>query len=264
MDPFYEGVSLFGEFSHQKVHMILARKRTKRILAFGKRDFVFLSVKDEPLQDGTWVSGTVSVQTPKIPRQEGYTRAFQDSIAFYKPTGKDKTHLTIVCRIDLNDSSEDGSGGWMPMWLYVKTIGATGARSVFSMRNVLEKEQQERLLWEEEDEQRHEERHEATKERFPFWKRKKASDNTSLASQTVGWSWRDRGEESQRQDHKNRWLLPRMSGPRKIKKEDEKVIPRDKRRSGGSPGITFRKEAPIVEPAAVRWGSKVQRWFKRL
>jgi hypothetical protein len=161
MDPFYEGVELHGDFAHKGVHMILARKRTQRILAFGKRDFVFLSVTDQPLEDGTWVSGSVSVQTPQIPRQDGYTRAFQDSIAFYKPLeGGTKTRVTIICRIDLNDSSEHGAGGWMPMWLYVKTIGATGARSVTSMRSVLIEEkatreaQQQLLLEEEQQEQK--------------------------------------------------------------------------------------------------------------
>lgn len=120
MDPFYEGVDIHGEYyaNKRRVHMILARKRTSRILAFGKRDLVFLSVRDEPLEDGTWVSGTVSVQTPSIPRQKGYTRAFQDSIAFYKPMDDNtKTHLTIVCRIDLNDSGEGGEGGFIPMWI---------------------------------------------------------------------------------------------------------------------------------------------------
>jgi hypothetical protein len=131
-------IYMLAEFSYKKVHMILARKRTDRIVAFAKRDFVFLSVTDEPLADGTWVSGTVSVQTPKIPRQEGYVRAFQDSIAFYKPISQNKTKITIVCRIDLNDSTEEvGAGGWIPMWLYVKTVGISGAKSVISMRNVL-------------------------------------------------------------------------------------------------------------------------------
>jgi hypothetical protein len=49
--------------------------------------------------------------------------------------------LTIVCRIDLNDSGEDGAGGFIPMWLYVKTIGHTAAASVNSMRQALIKEQ---------------------------------------------------------------------------------------------------------------------------
>jgi hypothetical protein len=146
MDPFYEGVSLYGEFTYRNVHMILAQKRTQRILAFGKRDFVFLSVTDQPMKDGTWVSGSVSVQTPKIPRQAGYTRAYQDSIAFYKPLEDNtKTRVTIVCRIDLNDSTDGGSGGFMPMWLYVKTIGATGARSVLSMRKALEEQALKRM-----------------------------------------------------------------------------------------------------------------------
>ena len=173
--------------------MILARKRTKRILAFGKREFVFVSVTgDKPLDDGTWVSGTVSVEfnetktdsdsdngneggdenendttttttttTTSLPyRNKSYTRAFQDSIAFYKPIppsagasssssslSGERTKLTIICRIDLNDSSPStsdgggGGGGCIPMWLYVKTIGITGARSVLNMRRALLKEE---------------------------------------------------------------------------------------------------------------------------
>jgi hypothetical protein len=175
------------------IHMILARKRTKRILAFGKREFVFVSVTgDKPLDDGTWVSGTVSVElnetktendnegddenendtttATSLPyRNKSYTRAFQDSIAFYKPippsagttssssssssslSGGERTKLTIICRIDLNDSSSStsdgdgggGGGGCIPMWLYVKTIGITGARSVLNMRRALLEEEDE-------------------------------------------------------------------------------------------------------------------------
>ena len=106
---------------------------------------VFLSVQDHPLEDGTWVSGSVSVRTPAIPRQKGYVRAFQDSVAFYTPLDDNtKTALTIVCRIDLNDSSQDGEGGFIPMWLYVKTIGVTAAASVIRMRDALVQDQQER------------------------------------------------------------------------------------------------------------------------
>jgi hypothetical protein len=146
MDPFYEGVTVNGEFSHNKVSMILCRKRMKRILAFGKRDLVFLScTEDDTLEDGTWVSGTVSVRTPTIPRCEGYTRAFQDSIAFYKPLQDNtKCEVTIVCRMDLNDSGTEGSGGSIPMWLYVKTIGRTGCVSILRMRDALIENQQER------------------------------------------------------------------------------------------------------------------------
>jgi hypothetical protein len=141
-NPISAGGAAVGNENAKGIHMILARKRTKRILTFGKREFVFISVKDEPLEDGTWVSGTVSVHSPiKIPRTKAYTRAFQDSIAFYKPLfdkeRNPRTRLTIVCRMDLNDSSEDGAGGWIPMWLYVKTIGATGVRSVLNMRKAL-------------------------------------------------------------------------------------------------------------------------------
>jgi len=147
MDPFYEGVSTHGEFRMSKDrHMLLCRKRTKRILTFGKRDLVFVSVQDTPLDDGTWVSGSVSVVTPTLPRQPGYTRAFQDSIAFYKPkNGNTSTDVTIICRIDLNDSSADGTGGCIPMWLYTKTIGTTGAQSIKSMRSALIADRQKRL-----------------------------------------------------------------------------------------------------------------------
>jgi hypothetical protein len=45
--------------------------------------------------------------------------------------------LTIVCRIDLNDSGADGEGGMVPMWIYVKTIGHTAAASIHKMRQAL-------------------------------------------------------------------------------------------------------------------------------
>jgi hypothetical protein len=45
--------------------------------------------------------------------------------------------LTIVCRIDLNDSGEDGQGGFIPMWIYVRTIGLTATVSVKNMRRAL-------------------------------------------------------------------------------------------------------------------------------
>lgn len=139
MDPFYEGVSVHGQYNVGKIRMILCRKRTKRLLTYGKRDLVFLSVTDVPrTADGALVSGTVSIRCSQLPRYPGYTRAFQDSIAFYQPIrGNTATHLTIVCRIDLNDSGEDGTGGYLPMWLYVKTIGYTAAQSILRLRQAL-------------------------------------------------------------------------------------------------------------------------------
>ncbi|KAL7441883.1 hypothetical protein ACHAXM_008092 [Skeletonema potamos] len=142
MDPFYEGLTVLGEYKHKGIEMRLARKTLKRIVAFGKRDFTFVSVSDHPRSDGAWVSGTVSVVTDQIPRSHGYTRAFQDSIAFYEPltddeSGKPRTKLTIVFRIDLNDSSEGGNGGFVPMWMYVKTVGTTGMLSVQNMKKQL-------------------------------------------------------------------------------------------------------------------------------
>jgi len=143
MDPFYEGVTIEGTYQHRGVEMVLARKRTVPLISgvYGKRDFTFISVSDVPRSDGVRASGTVSVRTDKLPRQKGYTRAYQDSVAFYKQIGDDKetgyprTLLTIVCRIDLNDSGDDGEGGGIPMWLYVKTIGTTGVLSLRNMRH---------------------------------------------------------------------------------------------------------------------------------
>ena len=36
-----------------------------------------------------------------------------------------------------NDDDSAQGGGWIPMWLYVKTIGITGAKSITNMRDVL-------------------------------------------------------------------------------------------------------------------------------
>lgn len=141
MDPFYEGLTVLGDYTHKGIEMRLARKTLKRIVAFGKRDFTFVSVSDHPRGDGAWVSGTVSVVTDQIPRDKRYTRAFQDSIAFYEPvtdeTGNPATKLTIVFRIDLNDSSDGGNGGFIPMFMYVKTVGSTGMLSVQNMKKQL-------------------------------------------------------------------------------------------------------------------------------
>jgi hypothetical protein len=143
MDPFYEGINILGEYKHKRIEMVLARKTTKRLMTFGKRDFTFVSVSDQPRkEDGAWVSGTVSVVTDQIPRKDGYVRAFQDSIAFYEPLedegGEPRTKLTIVFRIDLNDSREGGNGGFVPMWMYVKTVGSTGMLSVQNMKKQLQ------------------------------------------------------------------------------------------------------------------------------
>ena len=144
MDPFYEGLEIHGEYRHRGIHMKLARKTIKRLITFGKRDFTFVSVSDHPRGDGAWVSGTVSVVTDEIPRMNGYVRAYQDSIAFYesldntKDTNQPQMKLTIVFRIDLNDTRDGGDGGFVPMWAYVKTVGTTGMASVQNMKRQLE------------------------------------------------------------------------------------------------------------------------------
>ena len=80
--------------------------------------------------------------TDQIPRKKGYVRAYQDSIAFYEVLDNDEHNrpqmkLTIVFRIDLNDSRDDGNGGYVPMWAYVKTVGTTGMASVQNMKGQL-------------------------------------------------------------------------------------------------------------------------------
>lgn len=164
MDPFYEGVSIEGAYEHNGVHMLLARKRTIPLLGglFGKRDFTFISVSDKPRANGIWTSGTVSVVTDKLPRQVGYTRAYQDSVAFYEAvepdgaTGNPRTRLTIVTRIDLNDNSEEGEGGGVPMWLYVKTVGTSGTLALRNMRHEVRTLMEARLIEEAEKKAKHE------------------------------------------------------------------------------------------------------------
>ena len=153
MDPFYEGLSVYGdEYEHDGVRMRLARKTMRRLVTFGKRDFAFVSVSDIPPprseggdgDGGAWVSGTVSVVTDAIPKTGGYVRAYQDSVAFYEAldddvsTGSSRMRLTIVFRIDLNDSTKyDGRGGYVPMFVYVKTVGVTGMASVQNMKRLI-------------------------------------------------------------------------------------------------------------------------------
>jgi hypothetical protein len=97
MDHFYEGTEVYGTYvvPSNNASIKLCRKRMTRLFAFGKRDMVFLSVEDalpaartdnnKSNENGTTlVSGSVSVTTDRIPRQKGYTRAYQDSISFYK------------------------------------------------------------------------------------------------------------------------------------------------------------------------------------
>ena len=124
LNPFYQGISVENEFTVQEKNMVVARKRSKSILGFGRRDFSLLTAVTSsvgPRSDGTLVSGTISVIAPMlIPRYEGFTRAFQDMVCFYKPAGRhsdgtQQTELTIMMRTDLNDSTHGGVGGAVPM-----------------------------------------------------------------------------------------------------------------------------------------------------
>ena len=136
-DPFCEGTSILREYMYQDASMTLCRRHSKRIPPlFNRIDLALLRVvDDEPSADGMLVSGEVSVQTELLPRQQGYTRAFQSNIVFYEPLqGNTMTDLTVVCRIDMNDSGEGGTGGYFPMWLYVKTAARNAMQSALLMR----------------------------------------------------------------------------------------------------------------------------------
>mmetsp|Transcript_8318 Transcript_8318/g.12810 ORF Transcript_8318/g.12810 Transcript_8318/m.12810 type:complete len:271 (+) Transcript_8318:58-870(+) len=140
INPFYKSMKVVEEWSVGKAKMFLARKLSKRILCYGKRDFSLLSVVDTSSRDdGMLVSGTLSVVSPDhIPRQSGFTRAYQDMVCFYKPLGRDQMELTIILKTDLNDSVEDeGTGGYFPMGIVVKTLGYTGPEAMRSLRKVL-------------------------------------------------------------------------------------------------------------------------------
>lgn len=54
--------------------------------------------------------------------------------------------MTILYRLDLNDSGEGGSGGAIPMWFYVRNIGRIAAMAVERMRHAMIIEQQSSCL----------------------------------------------------------------------------------------------------------------------
>lgn len=147
INPFYNSMKVVKEWSVGKAKVFLAHKLSKRILYYGKRDFSLLSVVDTPSRnDGMLVIGTISVDIPDhIPRQEGFTRAYQDMVCFYKPLdksndGQDNMELTIILRTDLNDSAEDeGTGGYFPMTIVLKTLGITGPEAMRGLRRVLKR-----------------------------------------------------------------------------------------------------------------------------
>ncbi len=144
IDPYYDGLSVLGKYKHGGLEMTLARKRTKRLVTFGKRDFTFLSVSEHLKNDQVRISGTVSVSSPRMSKERGYVRAYQDSMSYYESmdndadTGRPRMRLTMVFRLDLNDSTEGGDGANVPMWVYVKTAGTSAMASVQNMKRLLE------------------------------------------------------------------------------------------------------------------------------
>jgi len=143
IDPYYDGHEVFGDYEHRGLQMTLARKKTKRLVTFGKRDFTFLSVSERP-RDGAWVSGTVSVATARMPKEQGYVRAYQDSVSYYEAlepdnnTGVSRMRMSMLFRLDLNEARSGRGGGHVPMWIYVKTAGTTAMASVQNMKRQLE------------------------------------------------------------------------------------------------------------------------------
>ena len=136
INPFYDGITILREYSYGDARMTMVRKKSTRILGFGRRDFGLVSVLDTPRSDGVCMSGTFSIiSAGLIPHQPGFTRAFQDSICVYKPMPNDETEMTIILRTDLNDSTDGGSGGFVPMWAVVKTIGTAGYQAIKGLRN---------------------------------------------------------------------------------------------------------------------------------
>lgn len=150
INPFYQGMNVVQEYSTPTAHMVMARKLSTRILGFGRRDFSLLSIVEDTnapvLNDGVLVSGSISVIAPEqIPRYEGFTRAYQDMVCFFKPMGstlegEEQTELTIVLRTDLNDSTDGGSGGNVPMWVVAKTLGVAGSKAMQGLRKVVRKQ----------------------------------------------------------------------------------------------------------------------------
>ena len=147
INPFYEGMSIIDEITFGDKTLVITRKHSKSIFGFGRRDFSLLAVTSntDPQHSGALISGTISVIAPQlIPRYKGFTRAFQDMVCFYKPAGRcadgnDQTELTIILRTDLNDSADDGTGGSVPMWLVVKTLGLAGSKALQSLYQVVRK-----------------------------------------------------------------------------------------------------------------------------
>ena len=75
-------------------------------------------------------------------------------------TGEPRSFLTIVCRIDLNDSADGGVGGAVPMSFYTSTIGMTGLISMNSMRSELRKRLDVKLQQQQQQQQQEEEEEE--------------------------------------------------------------------------------------------------------
>lgn len=150
INPFYQGMSVVKEYSTETARMVMARKLSTRILGFGRRDFSLLSIVEDQnapkRDDGVLVSGSISVIAPgHIPRYQGFTRAYQDMVCFYKAVdsnseGQDQTELTIILRTDLNDSTDGGSGGHVPMWVVAKTLGLAGSKAMKGLRKVVRKQ----------------------------------------------------------------------------------------------------------------------------
>ena len=141
INPFFNDVKTV----RQTGQTMVAYQRTKRILTFARRDFGLVSVVDDlprRQMDGVYVSAVLSLRSARLlPRQAGYTRAFQDLVCFFRPLANDRTELTIILRTDLNDSTNsNGTNGRMPMGLVMKTFGTFGCQALDGLERVVRQE----------------------------------------------------------------------------------------------------------------------------
>ena len=99
------------------VEVIIGRRRTKRLLTFGKREMILATFKEEG-DDWTNV-GVRSINHLEYPPGGKYTRAFQDMIVSMKEGNEGEyTDVRCVMKVDL--------GGMIPRGIFRKMVGQTG------------------------------------------------------------------------------------------------------------------------------------------
>lgn len=136
----------------------LGLRCTKRLLVYGKRDFALASIEEHrpsppsPSSPHAWTYTTAVLSMPDhplMPEASGYTRAYQDMVAFYTPLGEKKkgrkgwgrrkegetgegqgrSRVSMLMRTDLR--------GNIPLWLFSKTCGHTGLHVLQTLQKVV-------------------------------------------------------------------------------------------------------------------------------